>query len=213
MSKSSYCVTQSPVRARRACETLTSSRASRYIPKLLLTLLRSPRRARPIYVALYRKTQCNEKTNFVQRGGFWVLSQGLLLMAVILLAVRFRRKRHHSVAVIPGGILLTIGTGVALTGAIALGRNITPFPKPSEKAQLVRRGIFSLIRHPIYTGVMLASLGWALVWQSWPALLTASGLIPFFDAKTRREEKWLREKFADYGEYEKCVRRFIPRIY
>ncbi|MGB7790328.1 MAG: isoprenylcysteine carboxylmethyltransferase family protein [Terrimicrobiaceae bacterium] len=153
------------------------------------------------------------KANFVQRGGFWVLSQGLLLVAVILLAVRFRRKRHHSVAVIPGGILLTIGTGLALAGAIALGRNITPFPKPSENAQLVRRGIFSLIRHPIYTGVMLASLGWALVWQSWPALLTASGLIPFFDAKTRREEKWLREKFADYGEYEKCVKRFIPRIY
>ncbi|HEY5741321.1 MAG TPA: isoprenylcysteine carboxylmethyltransferase family protein [Terrimicrobiaceae bacterium] len=153
------------------------------------------------------------KTNFVQRGGFWVLSQGLLLLGVVLLAVRFRRERRHLVAVISGGILLTIGTGVALTGAIALGRNITPFPKPSEKAQLVRHGIFSLIRHPIYSGVMFASLGWALVWQSWPALLTASGLIPFFDAKTRREEKWLREKFADYGEYENCVKRFIPRIY
>ena len=153
------------------------------------------------------------KTNFIQRGGFWVLSQGLLLLAVVLLAVRFRGERRHSVAVITGGILLSIGTGAALAGAIALGRNITPFPKPSEKAQLVRRGIFSLIRHPIYTGVMFASLGWALVWQSWPALLAASGLIPFFDAKTRREEKWLREKFADYGEYEKCVKRFIPWIY
>ena len=112
-----------------------------------------------------------------------------------------------------GGILLSIGTGVALAGAIALGRNITPLPKPSEKAQLVRRGIFSLIRHPIYTGVMLVSLGWALVWQSWPALLMALGLIPFFDAKARREENWLREKVSEYGEYEKCVKRFVPRIY
>ena len=173
---------------------------------------RSPRPSSKTRLTGTKKTQCR-KTNFVQRGGFWVLSQGLLLIAVVLLAVRFRRERHHLVAVISGGILLTIGTGLALTGAIALGRNITPFPKPSEKAQLVRRGIFSLIRHPIYTGVMFASLGWALVWQSWPALLAASGLIPFFDAKTRREEKWLREKFADYGEYEKCVKRFIPRIY
>ena len=88
-----------------------------------------------------------------------MLSQGLLLLAVVLLAVRFRGERRHSVAVIPGGILLSIGTGAALAGAIALGRNITPFPKPSEKAQLVRRGIFSLVRHPIYTGVMFASLG------------------------------------------------------
>ena len=141
-----------------------------------------------------------------------MLSQGLLLLGVVLLAVRFRRERRHLVAVISGGILLTIGTGVALTGAIALGRNITPFPKPSEKAQLVRRGIFSLIRHPIYTGAMFASLGWALVWQSWPALLMVLGL-PFFDAKARREEKWLREKFSEYGEYESRVKRFIPRIY
>ena len=142
-----------------------------------------------------------------------MLSQGLLLLVVVLLAVRFRRERCHSVAVIPGEILLSIGTGVALAGTIALGSNITPFPKPSEKAQLIRRGIFSLIRHPIYTGLMFASLGWALVWQSWPALLMAFGLIPFFDAKARREEKWLREKFSDYGEYEKRVKRFVPRIY
>ena len=152
-------------------------------------------------------------TNFVQRGGFWVLSQGLLLLAVVLLAVRFRSEGCYPVAVICGGILLSIGTGVALAGTIALGRNITPFPKPPEKAQLVRRGIFSLIRHPIYTGVMFASLGWALVWQSWPTLLMALVLILFFDAKARREEEWLREKFSEYGEYEKCVKRFIPRIY
>lgn len=56
-------------------------------------------------------------------------------------------------------------------------------------------------------------VGVALVWQSWRALLMALGLIPFFDAKARREEKWLREKFSEYGEYEKCVKRFIPRIY
>jgi S-adenosylmethionine synthetase, C-terminal domain len=35
-------------------------------------------------------------------------------------------------------------------------------------------------RHPIYTGVMFVSLGWALVWQSWPALLTASGAAYLF---------------------------------
>jgi len=147
-----------------------------------------------------------------QRGGLWVLSQGLLLFAVILLAVRFRSDRHP-VLIYTGAILLSIGVCVALAGAIALGRNLTPFPKPSGKARLVRRGIFSLIRHPIYTGVMLASLGWALVWQSWPALLMALGLIPFFDAKARREEYWLRKSFSEYLDYQQRVKRFIPWIY
>ena len=49
--------------------------------------------------------------------------------------------------------------------------------------------------HPLYTSVIAVALGWALVWQSWPALLVAATLIPFFAAKARREERWLREKF------------------
>ncbi len=52
-----------------------------------------------------------------------------------------------------------------------------------------------------------------MVWQSWPAFLAAAMLIPFFHAKARHEERRLREKFPDYAEYERRVRRFIPRIY
>jgi protein-S-isoprenylcysteine O-methyltransferase Ste14 len=152
-------------------------------------------------------------TNFYERGGLWVLSQGVLLFAVVLLAIRFRSEGCCPVMFISGLILLTIGIGVGLAGAITLGRNITPFPKPSKKTLLVKHGIFSLIRHPIYTGVMLASFGWAQVWQSWPALLLALGLIPFFDAKARREEYWLRKAFSDYADYQRCVKRFIPWIY
>jgi protein-S-isoprenylcysteine O-methyltransferase Ste14 len=152
-------------------------------------------------------------TKFYQRGGLWVLTQGVLLPAVFLLAVRFRGDRYHSVMVFTGAILLSLGAAVVLAGAVGLGRNLTPFPKPSERARLVQHGIFSLIRHPLYTGVMLVSLGWAQVWQSWPALLMALGLLPFFDAKARREEHWLRKRFAEYLDYERRVKRFIPWIY
>ena len=152
-------------------------------------------------------------TNFYERGGPWVLSQGVLLFAVVLLAIRYRGEGCHPVMFISGLIFLCAGIGAGLAGAIALGRNLTPFPKPSGKTLLVKHGIFSLIRHPIYTGVMLASLGWAQVWQSWPALLLALALIPFLDAKARREEYWLRKMFSDYADYERRVRRFIPRVY
>ena len=59
---------------------------------------------------------------------------------------------------------------------------------------------------------MLASLGWALIWQSRPALIAALILIPFFHAKARREEQWLRKQFPDYVDYERRVPRFIPRL-
>jgi protein-S-isoprenylcysteine O-methyltransferase Ste14 len=75
---------------------------------------------------------------------------------------------------------------------------------------LVRHGIYAVIRHPLYTSVIAASIGWALVWQSWPALLVAASLVPFFQAKASREERWLREKLPDCAGYERQVHRFLP---
>jgi protein-S-isoprenylcysteine O-methyltransferase Ste14 len=61
--------------------------------------------------------------------------------------------------------------------------------------------------------VFCGSVGWALVWQSWPAFLVSLTLAPFFVAKARHEERWLRQQFPDYACYEQHVRRFIPWIY
>jgi protein-S-isoprenylcysteine O-methyltransferase Ste14 len=147
---------------------------------------------------------------FFQRGGIWVLTQSVLLATVILLAVLFRGGGFHPVVVTLGVILLIIAAGVALAGAQALGRNLTPFPKPGAQAQLVRHGIYSVIRHPLYLSVMAGAIGWALLWQSWSALVAAAFLIPFFLAKARREERWLRETFPEYANYERQVRGIVP---
>jgi protein-S-isoprenylcysteine O-methyltransferase Ste14 len=140
------------------------------------------------------------------------LAQAILLAAVLLAGVRFRGKSQNPFLLLTGTLLIALGVVLILAGAIALGRNLTPYPKPAEKAQLLRSGIFSFIRHPVYTGVMLMSFGWAQIWQSKPALVMAFALIPFFIAKARREEHWLRKRFAEYHAYERRVRRFIPRF-
>jgi protein-S-isoprenylcysteine O-methyltransferase Ste14 len=147
---------------------------------------------------------------FVHRGGAWVLGQGVLLGGVILLAVFQRGGGCHPMVAISGAVLLLIGAGVALAGAVAIGRNLTPFPKPAEQTILVRHGIYRVIRHPLYTSVIAASFGWGLVWESWPAVGVAAVLIPFFHAKARLEERWLRRKFPEYAAYEQQVPRFLP---
>lgn len=152
-------------------------------------------------------------SRFFQRGGVWVLMQSVLLATEILLAAFFRGGGFHPAAVIAGAALLIIAAGVALAGALALGRNLTPFPQPGGQAQLVRHGIYSMIRHPLYASVMAGAIGWALVWQSWPALVVAAFLVPFFLAKSRREERWLRETFPEYADYERQVHGFIPWRY
>ena len=147
---------------------------------------------------------------FFQRGGGWVLAQSAMLGGIILLPVFFRGRTFPTMMVIPGAVLLLIGAGISLAGALALGRNLTPFPKPGAQAHLVRHGIYAVIRHPLYTSVISAAIGWALIWESWPALTVAAVLIPFFHAKARHEERWLREKFHEYADYERRVPRFIP---
>jgi protein-S-isoprenylcysteine O-methyltransferase Ste14 len=150
---------------------------------------------------------------FVQRGGLWVLAQSVLLVAVTLCGVLGRGQWMILPTTLCGALLLLVAACCGIAGAITLGRNATPFPRPSAGSRLVQNGIYGLMRHPLYTAMFCGSVGWALVWQSWPALLVALILAPFFDAKVRREERWLREQFSGYADYEHRVRRFIPWIY
>jgi protein-S-isoprenylcysteine O-methyltransferase Ste14 len=151
------------------------------------------------------------RTSFRQRGGLWVLAQFALMGAVVVLAWRFRGQILGAWSVWLGGILFVLGGGIGVAGVMALGHRTTPFPKPTEATRLVRTGIYARMRHPLYTSVMLLALGWALLWQSGSSALAALALIPFFRAKAKREERWLRAAYAEYAEYEAVVPRFIPR--
>lgn len=149
---------------------------------------------------------------FWQSGGAWVLAQSVLMTAAVALGVVFHGDWTNTV-VITLGVALFVGGGiVGIAGVRVLGRNRTPFPKPREGSAFIRHGIYARVRHPLYLSVMLASLGWALLWQSRPSLVMALAMIPFFHAKARHEERWLREVFPGYADYEKRVPRFIPRL-
>ena len=150
---------------------------------------------------------------FLQRGGLWVLSQSALLCAVIAGGLLWRNQWQSLALALCGAFLLLTAAGCGLAGTVSLGRNLTPFPKPSASTRLVQTGIYGLMRHPLYTAVVCGAVGWALVWRSWPALLAALALAPLFDAKARREERWLRQQFAEYAGYEQRVHRFIPWLY
>ncbi len=141
-----------------------------------------------------------------------MLTQFFLMMAVVLLAMIFPSPETSRWLRVVGGGLLLAGSGFGIAGVRVLGRNRTPFPQPRADAELVQRGIYARVRHPLYTSVMLVSFGWALLWRSGPAFATALVLVPFFQAKARREERWLRQRFPEYADYARRVPRFCPRI-
>lgn len=149
---------------------------------------------------------------FWQGGGAWVLAQSVLMMASIALGVVFHGDWTATAAILAGAVLFLTGGVVGIAGVWVLGHNRTPFPRPRKGASFIQHGIYGRVRHPLYLSVMLASLGWALIWQSWPSLVVSLALIPFFLAKAMREEVWLRESFPEYGDYQRRVPGFVPRF-
>jgi protein-S-isoprenylcysteine O-methyltransferase Ste14 len=152
------------------------------------------------------------RATFIARGGLWVVAQSILMLAVILLGVRFPGDWTCGPVIIAGAVLFVVSGGFGMAGVLVLGRNRTPFPQPRAGSEFIQHGIYARVRHPLYTSVILGSFGWALLWQSAASFAAAVTLIPFFHAKSRREERWLQEHFAGYAAYAQRVPRFVPRL-
>ncbi|MBE7531504.1 MAG: isoprenylcysteine carboxylmethyltransferase family protein [Ardenticatenaceae bacterium] len=119
----------------------------------------------------------------------------------------------HTVALAAGLVLLGVGLVLALAGVWSLGDNITAVPRPKDDAHMVEHGAYRLVRHPIYSGIILGALGWGLFMHSGLTLVLVLLLFFLFDAKSCREEQWLAEKYENYGEYQKRVRKLVPFVY
>jgi len=78
---------------------------------------------------------------------------------------------------------------------------------------MVSTGVYGFVRHPIYAGLILGTIGWGLLAQTWLGVVLAAILFVFFDLKSRREEAWLVEKYPDYVEYRRRVKKLIPLVY
>ena len=106
-----------------------------------------------------------------------------------------------------------IGATLSIWSATNLGRSLTPFPRPLPDGQLVTRGAYRFVRHPIYLGVLLCAFGFALASLSPLRLVLSAILFVFFDMKSRREEKWLEQQYPEYEIYKKRVKKLLPWIY
>lgn len=150
---------------------------------------------------------------FVERGGLWVAVQFAWFAAIIVpgrldLAV-FEFAGRAGV----GWALIVSALALGVAAALSLGRNLTPYPKPVESGTMVAAGPYRLVRHPIYTAVILGMIGIAIRGGDWIGLALAIGLVPFFIAKSSYEERHLIEEYPGYVGYQAEVRyRLVPGI-
>ncbi len=148
-----------------------------------------------------------------ERGAIWVIGQFLIGFAILLAAPLFRADLTLPLQIL-GTLLIVLGAVLVLAGVLHLGSSLSVFPKPkSGDHTLITTGIYALIRHPIYTGVLLAALGWSIWWSSLLAVVLTLVLFLWLDQKARREEQWLIEKYPDYPAYRARTKKLIPFLY
>lgn len=144
-------------------------------------------------------------------GYIWVTIQAILI-ALILGAQPNRLPLPEFVRWI-GAILGVIGLSIVAASAVALGTSLSVFPKPKSDSSLITTGLYALVRHPIYTGVLAAMFGYSLYRASAVGIVLSFWLLVFFDRKAHVEEQHLRDRYPEYEAYRARTKKLIPFIY
>ena len=100
------------------------------------------------------------------------------------------------------GLLVLVGVGLAIAGAVALGRDLVPWVAPKPGAPLRTDGIYRLTRNPIYLGILVGAAGWVL-WRGRIELIVIWALLAaVLITKAHVEQRRLIDAYGDeYREY------------
>lgn len=138
-----------------------------------------------------------------ERGGGWVVAQTILMLLVVVLV--FLPPYWPTRLSFVGVPLALLGAVGFVWAARALGKSMTPYPRPRETGELIEKGPYRYVRHPIYAAGMLFFLGVGLS-SSVPATIGALALATLWWRKAALEEQHLAARFPEYDDYRRRVR-------
>ena len=152
----------------------------------------------------------NQRKSAVATGSMLAFFVGIYLL------IRFRIGACEIPAIyypaaIFGLVLLILGTVVNIMGRFALGRNWGNQVVIYEDHKLVTAGVYRVVRHPLYAGLIWMFTGASLVFQNWAALAaTAFVFLPAMFYRAKLEEKILAAQFPTYADYRNQTGMFFP---
>lgn len=113
-----------------------------------------------------------------------------------------------------GVALFTAGGAFRIWPVFILGRRFSGLVAIQPGHTLVTTGVYGVIRHPSYVGLLINSLGWGLTFRSGVGVVLATLLIPPLVARMNSEERLLQTQFgSEYESYRARTSRMIPGIY
>jgi protein-S-isoprenylcysteine O-methyltransferase Ste14 len=112
-----------------------------------------------------------------------------------------------------GAACVVFGLAFSVWARVHLAGNWSGTITLKEGHELIRTGPYRWVRHPIYTGVVLALLGTALAGARWSGLLGAGLMTGALIRKLSLEERWPAALFPEYAAYKAAVPALIPFIF
>lgn len=110
--------------------------------------------------------------------------------------------------------LMLVGCLIGLWAFLSMGLgNIRAFPEIPQHGRLVVHGPYHWVRHPMYTSLLLITLGWAVERPMPFRMVLWVGLVVTLWVKLGYEEQLLLEKFPLYEEYRRRTKRIIPFLF
>jgi protein-S-isoprenylcysteine O-methyltransferase Ste14 len=152
----------------------------------------------------------SRRSSIVATGSMLLFLLGFYLLIRLQIGA-YKISAIYYPAAIFGLVLLLLGTTVNITGRFALGRNWGNQVIIYEDHRLVTNGIYRIVRHPLYAGLIWMFTGASLVFQNWAALLaTIFVFLPGMYYRAKLEENALAAQFPDYEEYRNRTGMFFP---
>jgi protein-S-isoprenylcysteine O-methyltransferase Ste14 len=113
-----------------------------------------------------------------------------------------------------GLAMFVVGIVFRLAPVFVLGRRFSGLVAIQEGHELVTDGLYRVIRHPSYLGLLLGIFGWALVFRSIIGVLVSLLLVPPLVARMNSEEALLESEFGErYSDYRRRTWRLLPYVY
>jgi protein-S-isoprenylcysteine O-methyltransferase Ste14 len=142
----------------------------------------------------------------------------LVIIVLVILFARIGVFRHHGLNTDPwraalGLVLFALGLGFAIWARLHIGRNWGTPMTQKVNPELVTSGPYHLVRHPIYSGILVAGVGTAVA-LSWLWLIAVGLVGAYFIYSATVEERFMGEQFPDaYPAYKGSTRMLVPFIF
>ena len=155
-----------------------------------------------------------EKKSIVETGtmSLFLFAFYLILTTKTGIVPIYDNDLKHIVIII-GTIAIVCGCIINIIGRFNLGKNWANHIKIYEEHTLIQKGMYKIVRHPLYGSIMLMFYGAVLVYRNILCFLAVTFVfIPFMYYRAKQEETLLIQTFSEYKEYKKGTGMFFPKI-